>query len=152
MSVRKRTWKTAGGEERQAWLCDYNGQSGKRHVKTFARKKDVDAFIAKAKVDVREGVHTADSDVTIRDAALGWQRAGDEGDSADQIRFQNTPKAGDAIGEHDAVDPELHVGVIVADMEQAARRGILRDPRCLQQHFLDRQVDALGAETGYRRG
>jgi hypothetical protein len=40
MSVRKRTWKTAGGEERQAWLCDYNGQSGKRHVKTFARKKD----------------------------------------------------------------------------------------------------------------
>jgi integrase len=48
MSVRKHTWKTAGGEERQAWLCDYNGQSGKRHVKTFARKKGVDAFIAKA--------------------------------------------------------------------------------------------------------
>jgi hypothetical protein len=40
MSVRKRTWKTAAGEERQAWLCDYTGQSGKRHVKTFARKKD----------------------------------------------------------------------------------------------------------------
>jgi integrase len=48
MSVRKRTWKTAAGEERQAWLCDYTGQSGKRHVKTFARKKNADAFIAKA--------------------------------------------------------------------------------------------------------
>ena len=53
MSVRKRTWKTAAGEERQAWLCDYTGQSGKRHVKTFARKKDADAFIAKAKVECR---------------------------------------------------------------------------------------------------
>jgi len=73
MSVRKRTWKTAAGEERQAWLCDYTGQSGKRHVKTFARKKDADAFIAKAKVEVREGVHTADSDsITIRDAADLW--------------------------------------------------------------------------------
>ena len=77
MSVRKRTWKTAAGEERQAWLCDYAGQSGKRHVKTFARKKDADAFIAKAKVEVREGVHTADSDsVTIRDAADLWLTTG----------------------------------------------------------------------------
>jgi integrase len=77
MSVRKRIWKTAAGEERQAWLCDYTGQSGKRHVKTFARKKDADAFIAKAKVEVREGVHTADSDsVTIRDAADLWLTTG----------------------------------------------------------------------------
>jgi integrase len=77
MSVRKRTWKTAAGEERHAWLCDYTGQSGKRHVKTFARKKDADAFIAKAKVEVREGVHTADSDsVTIRDAADLWLTTG----------------------------------------------------------------------------
>jgi hypothetical protein len=73
MSVRKRTWKTAAGEERQAWLCDYSGQSGKRHVKTFVRKKDAEAFIAKAKVEVSEGAHTADSDsVTIRDAADLW--------------------------------------------------------------------------------
>jgi hypothetical protein len=77
MSVRKRLWQTAAGEERQAWLCDYTGQSGKRHVKTFARKKDADAFIAEAKVEVREGVHTADSDsVTIRDAADLWLTTG----------------------------------------------------------------------------
>ena len=77
MSVRKRTWKTAAGEERQAWLCDYTVQSGKRHVKTFARKKDADAFIAKAKVEVREGVHTADSDsVTVAEAAGFWLKTG----------------------------------------------------------------------------
>jgi integrase len=77
MSVRKRTWKTAAGEERQAWICDYTGQSGKRHVKTFARKKDADAFIAKAKVEVREGVHTADSDsVTVAEAANLWLTTG----------------------------------------------------------------------------
>src|SRR3984893_14901229 len=77
MSVRKRTWKTAAGEERQAWLCDYPGQSGKRHVMTFARKKDADAFIAKAKVEVREGVHTADSDsVTVAEAAGFWLTSG----------------------------------------------------------------------------
>jgi integrase len=77
MSVRKRTWKTGAGEERHAWLYDYTGQSGKRHVKTFARKKDADAFITKAKVEVREGVHTADSDsVTIRDAADLWLTTG----------------------------------------------------------------------------
>jgi integrase len=77
MSVRKRTWKTAAGEERQAWLCDYTGQSGKRHVKTFARKKDAAAFIAKAKVEVREGVHTADSDsVTVAEAANLWLTTG----------------------------------------------------------------------------
>jgi integrase len=58
MSVRKRTWKTAAGEERQAWLCDYTGQSGKRHVKTFASEKDADAF-AKAKVEVRERIAIA---------------------------------------------------------------------------------------------
>src|SRR3984893_16775021 len=77
MSVRKRLWQTAAGEERQAWLCDYTGQSGKSPVKTFARKKDADAFIAKAKIEVREGVHTADSDsVTIRDAADLWLTTG----------------------------------------------------------------------------
>jgi hypothetical protein len=32
MSVRKRIWKTAAGEERQAWFRDYTGQSGKRHA------------------------------------------------------------------------------------------------------------------------
>jgi integrase len=73
MSVRKRTWTTAKGVDREAWLCDYADQHGKRHAKTFARKKDADAFIAKAKVEVAEGVHTADSaSVTVADAAELW--------------------------------------------------------------------------------
>jgi hypothetical protein len=35
MSVRKRTWKTAAGEERQAWIVDYADQAGQRRLKTF---------------------------------------------------------------------------------------------------------------------
>jgi integrase len=76
MSVRKRTWTTAKGGDREAWLCDYADQHGKRHAKTFARKKDADAFIAKAKVEVAEGVHTPDSaSVTVAEAAELWLAA-----------------------------------------------------------------------------
>ena len=114
----------------------------------FQERRDVSAAAAvraDAAAVVEDVVPGRDVDEADRaEPELGRQRAGDEGDSADQIGFQNTPKAGDAVGQHDAVDPELHIGVIVADMEQAARRGILRDPGRLQQHFLDRLVDALG--------
>lgn len=73
MSVRKRTWKTAAGEVREAWLADYTGQDGDRHAKTFDRKKDAEAFISNAKVEVSKGVHTADSDsVTVAKAAELW--------------------------------------------------------------------------------
>ena len=44
MSVRKRTWKTAAGEERHAWIVDYADQAGKRRMKTFRLKKEADAF------------------------------------------------------------------------------------------------------------
>ena len=39
MSVRKRLWKTAAGEERQAWIVDYADQAGKRRMKTFRLKR-----------------------------------------------------------------------------------------------------------------
>ena len=44
MSVRKRKWTTRTGEEREAWIVDYADQSGERHVKHFARKKDAQDF------------------------------------------------------------------------------------------------------------
>jgi integrase len=73
MSVRKRTWKTAAGEERQAWIVDYADQAGKRRLKTFARKKDADAYEVRTKVDIGEGVHTADSaSITIAAASELW--------------------------------------------------------------------------------
>jgi hypothetical protein len=43
MSVRKRTWKNARGEIKEAWVVWYSDQQGKPHIKTFGRKKEADA-------------------------------------------------------------------------------------------------------------
>ena len=80
-------------------------------------------------------------------AELGRQRAGDQRDGADQAGVQDAAEAGDAVGQHDAVDAELQVGVIVADVEEAARRGILRHAGRLQQHFLDRVLLPCGSAS-----
>src|SRR5690606_30551615 len=73
MSVRKREWVTQKGETKSAWVVDYLDTKGKRRLKTFARKKDADAFAAKASVEVREGVHVADSaSATVEEAARLW--------------------------------------------------------------------------------
>jgi integrase len=73
MSIRKRFWRTAKGEEKQAWIVDYADQGGKRHIKTFERKKDAKDYADKASVDVKAGVHVADSEtVTVSKAAALW--------------------------------------------------------------------------------
>lgn len=73
MSVRKRRWKTKVGEEREGWLADYRDQAGRRHQKLFARKKDADAFLSQAKVEVRAGIHTSESQSpTVAQAAALW--------------------------------------------------------------------------------
>lgn len=73
MSIRKREWTTQKGEKKSAWVVDYVDMQGKRRLKTFARKKDADAFEATAKVEVREGVHVADSaSATVKEAGELW--------------------------------------------------------------------------------
>lgn len=73
MSIRKREWTTPKGEKKSAWVVDYVDMQGKRRLKTFARKKEADAFEATAKVEVREGVHVADSaTVTVEEAGKLW--------------------------------------------------------------------------------
>jgi integrase len=73
MSIRKRTWKTAKGDAKEAWVVDYVDQAGKRRLKTFQRKKQADAYHSRANVEVREGVHTPDSaSMTIAEAADLW--------------------------------------------------------------------------------
>jgi integrase len=73
MSVRRRTWKTQTGEPREAWIVSYADQSGTRHIATFERKRDADAYHAKVGVDVRAGTHTAPSkSITIRQAGENW--------------------------------------------------------------------------------
>ena len=44
MSVRKREWTTRKGEAKEAWIVDYTDQEGERHIKTFKRKKEADAY------------------------------------------------------------------------------------------------------------
>jgi integrase len=73
VSVRKRKWVTRKGEEKEAWLVDYVDQSGERHIQTFSRKKEADAYHATVKVDVRQGVHTPQSKgITVAEAAEDW--------------------------------------------------------------------------------
>jgi integrase len=79
MSVRKRKWTTAKGVEKEAWVVDYVDQNGKRHLKTFSRKKEADAHEATVTVEVRENTHTPESaSVTVREAAEKWLMTANE--------------------------------------------------------------------------
>ena len=72
-SVRKREWTSPKGEAKSAWVVDYLDQAGKRRMKTFPRKKEADAYVATAVVEVRSGVHTPDSQsITVADAMKLW--------------------------------------------------------------------------------
>lgn len=73
MSVRKRTWVTKTGERRETWIVDYVDQAGDRHIQTFTRKKDADAFRDSVGTAVRGGTHTAPwKSPTVTEAAEGW--------------------------------------------------------------------------------
>lgn len=73
MSVRKRKWTTPKGIEREAWVVDYVEGAGVRRLKTFKRKKEADDFEATASVQIREGMHVADSaSATVAEAGDLW--------------------------------------------------------------------------------
>ena len=71
MSVRKRSWITSKGEAKQAWIVDYSDQAGERHLKTFEKKKDAEAYHATVRVDVHRGVHTS-TRMTVAEAGAKW--------------------------------------------------------------------------------
>jgi integrase len=80
VSVRKRSWKTPSGEAREAWVVAYTDQRSKRHIKTFARKKDADAHHARVAVDIKDGIHTADrASVIVMEAGRLWIESGEAG-------------------------------------------------------------------------
>ena len=66
MSIRERTWTTAKGVPKTAWVVDYTDQGGKRHQKAFPLKRDAKAFESQTHLEVRDGIHVADAD-TITD-------------------------------------------------------------------------------------
>lgn len=85
MSVRKRTWTNAKAEAKVAWVVDYLDTKGKRRLKTFKLKKQADTFASTASVEVREGVHVADSaTVTVAQAGKLWLA------SCDSARLERT--------------------------------------------------------------
>jgi len=91
MSVRKRTWKTRTGEQKESWIVDYADQSGDRHIQTFQTKGEADDYAAKTHINVRRGTHIAPSkSITAEEACDKWiKRAiadGRERSTVDQYR------------------------------------------------------------------
>ena len=68
--VRKRRWLSPSGERRESWVVDYADASG-RHVKTFERKRDADAYLAKVRVNMDAGIHTSGK-TTVGEAGQLW--------------------------------------------------------------------------------
>jgi hypothetical protein len=70
MAVRKRTWKPKSGPPQERWIVDYADAQGDRHIRTFERKKEADAFHASVNVEVRLGIHTSpNKSPTVLEAA-----------------------------------------------------------------------------------
>jgi integrase len=71
-SVRKRTWRK-GDEIKTAWVADYFDQEGKRHIKTHKLKRDADAYLDEAKIEVKQGIHTpVNKSITVTEAGEEW--------------------------------------------------------------------------------
>ena len=71
-SIRKRTW-TSRGVEHSRWVVDYADGAGTRRLKTFATKKEADAWMISALHEVRTGTHTASSaSITLAEAGDMW--------------------------------------------------------------------------------
>ena len=72
-AIRKRQWKAPDGTPKQAWLVDYKDQSGRRRSKQFVRKKEAEAYREQVGLELRQGIHTPDSQsVTVASAAALW--------------------------------------------------------------------------------
>ena len=67
-SVRKRSWKTASGEVKAAWVVDYAGNRGDRQRKHFFNKKAADAFRIHIEGQIQAGTYRPNADkVTVKE-------------------------------------------------------------------------------------
>src|SRR2546423_2259860 len=71
MSVRKRTWRTATGDTKTAWVVDFFDQDGKRRQETFEEKGDAKRREAQIRIDKSVGKTVALSG-TFGTAAARW--------------------------------------------------------------------------------
>src|SRR5215813_1051728 len=78
MAIRQRTW-VWDGKEKSAWVVDYFDLKGTRRLKTFRTKREAQDFAATTRIDIKRGVHVADSDsITVAEAGKLWLDAGAE--------------------------------------------------------------------------
>lgn len=67
-SIRRRTWRTASGEAKAAWVVDYTDSRGERQRKHFAQKKSADAFRIRIEGQMQAGIYRPDADkVSVRE-------------------------------------------------------------------------------------
>jgi integrase len=67
-SVRKRTWKTASGEAKAAWIVDYSDSRGERQRKHCLSKKAADAFRIHIEGQMQAGTYRPNADkVTVKE-------------------------------------------------------------------------------------
>jgi len=80
VSIRKRTWTTAKGEEKFAWVVDYKDQNGSRAIRTFAKKSEAVEFETTMRGEVREKRHVIVSkSITVKEAGKEWIAAVKQG-------------------------------------------------------------------------
>src|SRR5262249_58855447 len=67
--------KPKGSVAKEAYVVVY-AVNGRRSQRTFDRKKDADAWIARTQIDVLNGTHTPDAaSITVREAGERWIKA-----------------------------------------------------------------------------
>ena len=147
MSVRKRKWQTAKGEAREAWVVDYVDQQGDRHIETFERKKEADAYHDQVGVDVRAGLHTARTkSPTVKQAAEDWIKAveleGREASTLAQYR-QHARHIIERIGNYKLANltaPGLNKfrDDLLENMSRAMSRKVLSSLKSLLRHAQNR--------------
>lgn len=68
-SVRKRVWRSPGGETKAAWVVDYADSRGDRQRKHFSHKKAADAFRIQIEGQLQRGTYRPDAEkVTAKQA------------------------------------------------------------------------------------
>src|SRR5208283_4864093 len=92
-----------------------------RRDRALAAAEEADVPAALEGVAPRRDVDEA----CVVEAILRGQRAVEHINAADEAAVEQLAEARDAVGEDDAVDPILNVGVVVAQMERAAGGRVL---------------------------
>jgi len=93
-TVKKRTWKTSKGEDRQAWMLQFTDKQGVRKKEQFDTKKEADAKRIEVEGQISKGAFRADAaKKTVGDAIDAYAKALDkrlkEG-SATRMYTENT--------------------------------------------------------------